>query len=87
MFVIGATQSEEFINIRNILPDHFFLVPGVGFQGGSLKEISEKAMNKDYGILINVSRAIIFAGEKEDFASEAKAIASQYQREMSEYIK
>ena len=87
MFVIGATQSEEFINIRNILPDHFFLGPGVCFQGGSLKEISEKAMNKDYGILINVSRAIIFAGEKEDFASEAKAIASQYQREMSEYIK
>ena len=87
MFVIGATQPEEFINIRNILPDHFFLVPGVGFQGGSLKEISEKAMNKDCGILINVSRAIIFASEKEDFALEAKAIAAQYQQEMSGYIK
>ena len=87
MFVIGATQPEEFINIRSILPDHFFLVPGVGFQGGSLKEISEKAMNKDHGILINVSRAIIFASEKEDFALEAKAIAAQYQREMSGYIK
>ena len=87
MFVIGATQTEEFINIRNILPDHFFLVPGVGFQGGSLKEISEKAMNKDCGILINVSRAIIFASEKEDFALEAKAIAAQYQQEMSGYIK
>ena len=87
MFVVGATQAEEFINIRNILPDHFFLVPGVGFQGGSLKEISEKAMNKDYGILINVSRAIIFAGEKEDFALEAKAIAAQYQQEMKGYMK
>ncbi|HRP55525.1 orotidine-5'-phosphate decarboxylase [Agriterribacter sp.] len=87
MFVVGATRPEEFINIRNILPDHFFLVPGVGFQGGSLKGISEKAMNKDYGILINVSRAIIFAGEKEDFALEAKAIAAQYQQEMKEYIK
>ena len=87
MFVIGATQTEEFINIRNILPDHFFLVPGVGFQGGSLKEISEKAMNKDCGILINVSRAIIFASEKEDLALEAKAIAAQYQQEMSGYIK
>lgn len=87
MFVIGATQAGEFTNIRNILPDHFFLVPGVGFQGGSLKEISEKAMNNDYGILINVSRAIIFAGEKEDFAAEAKAMAAQYQNEMSAYIK
>ena len=87
MFVIGATQADEFINIRNMLPDHFLLVPGVGFQGGSLKDISEKAMNKDCGILINVSRAIIFAAEKEDFATEAKAIAAQYQREMSFYIK
>lgn len=87
MFVIGATQADEFTNIRNILPDHFFLVPGVGFQGGSLKEISEKAMNNDYGILINVSRSIIFVGEKEDFAAEAKAMAAQYQNEMSRYIK
>ena len=87
MFVVGATQPQEFVNIRSILPDHFFLVPGVGFQGGSLKDISEKAMNKDCGILINVSRAIIFASEKEDFALEAKAVASQYQREMRGYIK
>lgn len=87
MFVIGATQADEFTNIRNILPGHFLLVPGVGFQGGSLKDISEKAMNKDCGILINVSRAIIFAGEKEDFAAEAKAIAAQYQSEMSTYFK
>ncbi|HRN57449.1 MAG TPA: orotidine-5'-phosphate decarboxylase [Agriterribacter sp.] len=86
MFVIGATRAEEFINIRNILPHHFLLVPGVGFQGGSLKDIAEKAMNKDYGILVNVSRAIIFAGEKEDFATEATAIAAQYQKEMSTYI-
>lgn len=86
MFVVGATQTEAFVNIRNILPDHFFLVPGVGFQGGNLKEISEKAMNKDHGILVNVSRAIIFAGEKEDFALEAKAIAAQYQQEMTGYI-
>src|SRR5882672_4046518 len=53
MFVIGATQAEEFTNIRQITPDHFYLVPGVGAQGGSLKEISEKAMNKDCGILVN----------------------------------
>lgn len=87
MFVIGATQADEFINIRKILPDHFFLVPGVGAQGGSLEEISEKAMNKDIGLLVNVSRAIIYASEKEDFAAEARAIAQQYQFEMKEYLK
>ena len=62
-------------------------MPGVGFQGGSLKEISEKAMNKDCGILVNVSRAIIFAGEAENFAEEAKAIAAQYHEEMQRYLK
>lgn len=87
MFVVGATQAEEFTNIRSIIPDHFLLVPGVGFQGGSLKEISEKAINKECGILVNASRAVIFAGEKEDFATEAKAIAEQYQQEMSAYVK
>ncbi|MBX2920790.1 MAG: orotidine-5'-phosphate decarboxylase [Chitinophagaceae bacterium] len=86
MFVIGATQADEFVNIRRILPDHYFLVPGVGFQGGSLKDISEKAMNDQVGLLVNVSRAIIFAGEKEDFAAEAANIASQYQKEMSSYL-
>ena len=87
MFVIGATQADEFVKIRALLPDHFFLVPGVGTQGGSLKEISEKAMNKDCGILVNASRAIIYASEKEDFANEARAIAQQYQFEMKSYLK
>ncbi len=86
MFVIGATQADEFLSIRKILPDHFFLVPGVGAQGGSLKEISEKAMNKEVGLLVNVSRAIIYASEKEDFAAEARAIAQQYQFEMKGYL-
>ncbi len=82
MFVVGATQATEFNNIRTILPDHFLLVPGVGFQGGSLKEISLHAMNKDCGILVNASRAIIYAGTNENFAAEAKAIAEQYHTEM-----
>ena len=86
MFVVGATQAHEFINIRKLIPDHFYLVPGVGVQGGSLKEISEKAMTKDCGILVNSSRAIIYASEKEDFAEEARAIAQQYQQEMSQYL-
>lgn len=87
MFVIGATHSDEFTHIRRMTPDHFYLVPGVGAQGGSLKEISEKAMTKDCGLLVNASRAIIYAGEKEDFAEEARAIAQQYQFEMKEYLK
>jgi orotidine-5'-phosphate decarboxylase len=87
MFVMGATQAEEFVSIRKIIPDYFLLVPGVGAQGGSLKEISEKAMNKDVGLLVNASRAIIYASEKEDFAVEARAIAEQYQFEMKGYLK
>ena len=86
MFVVGATQADAFVNIRKITPGHFYLVPGVGAQGGSLKEISEKAMIEDCGILVNVSRAIIYASENEDFAMEARAIAQQYQFEMEEYI-
>ncbi|RYY71434.1 MAG: orotidine-5'-phosphate decarboxylase [Chitinophagaceae bacterium] len=87
MFVVGATQATEFDNIRSILPDHFFLVPGVGFQGGSLEDISKHAMNKDCGILVNASRAIIYAGVDENYASEAKVIAEQYQAEMHNYLK
>ena len=86
MFVIGATQANEFINIRKLLPHHFFLVPGVGAQGGSLKEISEKAMNKDCGILVNASRAIIYASGGEDFAEVARKVATEYQNEMEAYL-
>lgn len=94
MFVVGATQAEEFVNIRSIIPDHFLLVPGVGAQGGSLKDISEKAMltgpgasaRGDVGLLVNASRAVIYASGKEDFATEAKAIAEQYQFEMKTYL-
>lgn len=87
MFVIGATQAEEFVNIRKITPDHFYLVPGVGAQGGSLKEISEKAMNKDVGLLVNVSRGIIYADSSESFAETAGKLAKEYQTEMKEYLK
>ena len=86
MFVVGATQAAAFSEIRTWLPDHFFLVPGVGAQGGSLRELSEKALNSDCGLLVNASRAIIYASEKTDFAEEARAIARQYQVEMSGYL-
>jgi len=86
MFVTGATQVKELENIRKIIPENFLLVPGVGFQGGSLKEISLTGLNKDYGLLVNSSRSIIYAGHKESFAEEAREIALQYQAEMSTYI-
>ncbi|MBK8139619.1 MAG: orotidine-5'-phosphate decarboxylase [Chitinophagaceae bacterium] len=86
MFVVGATQADSFINIRKLTPHHFYLVPGVGAQGGSLKEISSKAMNRDCGILVNASRAIIYASGGEDFAEQAREVAKEYQEEMSGYL-
>ncbi|MBX2888815.1 MAG: orotidine-5'-phosphate decarboxylase [Ferruginibacter sp.] len=83
MFVAGATQPKELNRIRKIVPDNFLLVPGVGFQGGSLEEVAKHGMNKDIGLLVNVSRAIIYAKEDEHFAEEAAIIAQQYQVEMN----
>ena len=87
MFVIGATRASDLEEIRKIIPDHFLLVPGVGFQGGSLEEVSKYGMNKDCGLLVNASRAILYASENEDFAAEARIIAHQYQSEMAGYLK
>ena len=86
MFVIGATQADEFVNIRRLTPNHFYLVPGVGAQGGSLKEISEKAMIKDCGLLVNASRAVIYASKREDFADAAARAAKEYSVEMKDYL-
>ncbi len=86
MFVVGATKASDFAEIRKIIPEHFLLVPGVGFQGGSLKEVSKFGLNKDVGLLVNASRAIIYASQKEDFAQEARAVALQYQTEMASYL-
>ncbi len=86
MFVVGATQAGAFSGIRKLTPDHFYLVPGVGAQGGSLKDISEKAMTKDCGILVNASRSVIYASGGEDFAEKAGSIAAQYRVEMKGYL-
>ena len=86
MFVVGATQANEFVNVRRQSPDHFYLVPGVGAQGGSLKEISEKAMISDCGLLINASRAVIYASSGEDFAEAAAKVAREYAEEMMQYL-
>jgi len=86
MFVVGATKASDLADIRKIIPGNFLLVPGIGFQGGSLEEVSKYGMNEDCGLLVNASRAIIFASEKEDFAGEARIIAQQYQNEMNNYL-
>jgi orotidine-5'-phosphate decarboxylase len=87
MFVVGATQASELTNIRKIIPEHFILVPGVGAQGGSLEDVTKFGMNDDCGLLVNASRAIIYASNKQDFATAATAIAREYQTEMSSYLK
>jgi orotidine-5'-phosphate decarboxylase len=86
MFVIGATQASSFESIRRLTPDHFYLVPGVGSQGGSLEAISSKAMNASVGLLVNVSRAIIYSAAGEDFDWQAGVAAANYQSAMSKYL-
>jgi len=86
MFVIGATRKEQLQEVRTLLPDHFFLVPGVGAQGGDVATVCTNAMNKDAGILINVSRGIIYAGNGTDFAERANEEARKYQQEMSVFL-
>ena len=86
MFVIGATKAKELLAIREIVPDHFFLVPGVGAQGGNLEDVSKNAMNDHCGILINSSRGIIYSSSDKDFGSAARKSAANVQKEMAEYL-
>ena len=83
MYVVGATQGKMFEDIRKIAPDHFLLVPGVGVQGGSLQEVCKYGMTKDCGLLVNSSRAIIYASSGEDFAKVAAQKAKELQEEMA----
>lgn len=86
MFVIGATRSEQLAHVRSIAPDHFFLIPGVGTQGGDISTVAKAAMNKDYGILVNVSRAIIFAEDGLNFEKGVAQAAAGFQKQMEEFI-
>jgi orotidine-5'-phosphate decarboxylase len=86
MFVVGATQASDLAHIRTLLPDHFLLVPGVGAQGGSLQEVANYGWNRDGGLLVNASRAIIFASGGEDFAAKANQVAQAYHTEMKDYF-
>ena len=83
MFVIGATKAAQLKDIRTMIPNHFLLIPGVGTQGGSLQEVCINGMNDRIGLLVNVSRQIIYAGNESDFAQKAREAASQIQQEMS----
>ena len=82
MYVVGATKAEYFTEIRKIVPDSFLLVPGVGAQGGSLSEVCKYGMNSNVGLLINSSRAIIYASKGTDFAEKAREEALKMQQEM-----
>lgn len=82
MYVVGATKAEYFAEIRKMVPDNFFLVPGVGAQGGSLSEVCQYGMNAEVGLLINSSRGIIYASNGTDFAEKAREEAQQLQQEM-----
>jgi orotidine-5'-phosphate decarboxylase len=83
MFVVGATKSTEFTNIRKYAPDNFLLVPGIGAQGGNLQEVCQYGMTSDCGLIVNASRSIIYASNGEDFAEAARAEALKLQQEMA----
>lgn len=87
MYVVGATQGKSFENVRSIVPNHFLLVPGVGAQGGSLEEVCKYGMNDECGLLVNASRAVIFADSSEDFAKVAGEKAQAYQLQMEAELK
>jgi orotidine-5'-phosphate decarboxylase len=82
MFVIGATQPHHFHKVREIIPDHFLLVPGVGQQGGSLEEVARNGLTKDVGLMVNASRSIIFSSQGSDFAKAAGHTARKIQLNM-----
>jgi len=83
MFVVGATHPEQFSAIRAAAPDHFLLVPGVGSQGGDLAAVCRHGMNSRCGLLVNASRAILYAGSGRDFAEKARETARSLQQEMA----
>ena len=86
MYVVGATRGELIGEVRKVVPDHFFLVPGVGAQGGSLSDVAKYGMNSSCGLLVNSSRGIIYASGEKDFGICARKEAEKLQIEMSELL-
>ena len=86
MLVAGATRPQMLGRIRELAPEHFLLVPGVGAQGGSLEEVARYGLTKDAGLLVNVSRAIIYADKGKGFAEAAGKKAAEYAQEMKQLL-
>ncbi len=86
MYVVGATRPETLKEIRQLIPNHFLLIPGVGAQGGDLKAVCAAGLNDQCGLLINYSRAIIYASSGEDFAEVAAYEAQKIQQEMAVFL-
>lgn len=86
MYVVGATKAEMLASVRKLVPDHFLLIPGVGAQGGSLEDVAKYGMNKQCGLLVNSSRAIIYADSSEKFAETAGSKAKEIQQEMEQLL-
>ncbi len=87
MFVVGATQTSFFTEVRKVIPDHFLLVPGVGAQGGNLQEVCKYGLNDKVGLIVNSSRGIIYASEGPDFALAARNKALELQKQMADILK
>lgn len=86
MYVVGATKAQEFQHIRQLAPNNFILVPGVGAQGGSLAAVCEYGLNQECGLLINAARSIIYASDGLDFAEKAREEALAMQKEMEQIL-
>lgn len=87
MYVVGATQGAAFADIRRLAPDHFLLVPGIGAQGGSLEEVCRYGWNDHCGLIVNSSRAIIYADATERFSEVAGQRAQEVQQQMAAILK
>jgi orotidine-5'-phosphate decarboxylase len=86
MYVVGATQADKMKEIRALAQDYFFLVPGIGAQGGDLKMVSRNGMNEQCGLLVNSSRSIIYASSERDFANAAQKESARISNEMKSYL-
>ena len=86
MYVVGATRAPMLHAVRKLIPDHFLLVPGVGAQGGSLAEVAKYGMNKNCGLLVNSSRAILYADRGDNYHIAARQEALKIRQEMSSLL-
>lgn len=86
MLVVGATAGEHIRKVRQLAPDHFFLVPGVGAQGGDLKEVTKNGMNKECGLLVNLSRSVIYADNSRNFEEAVVSACQSVQQEMEQLL-